>query len=37
MVQAQEPLLVGHVDPPSGVDINLPDQRSAGEPTPHID
>ena len=25
-----------HVDPPPGVDINTPDQRSAGEPTVHI-
>ncbi|MFL5846369.1 MAG: sulfatase [Solirubrobacteraceae bacterium] len=25
-----------HVDPPAGVDINTPDQRSASEPTVHI-
>jgi arylsulfatase A-like enzyme len=25
-----------HVDPPPGVDINLPDQQSAAEPTTHI-
>jgi hypothetical protein len=25
-----------HVDPPPGVDINTPDQRSAGDPTVHI-
>ena len=28
-----DPLLAGHVDPPPGVEINTPDQRSAGEPT----
>jgi N-sulfoglucosamine sulfohydrolase len=28
-----DPLLAGHVDPPSGVEINTPDQRSASEPT----
>jgi arylsulfatase A-like enzyme len=33
-----DPLLeAGHVHPPPGVDINLPDQRSASEPTVHID
>ena len=29
-------LLAGHVEPPSGVEINLPDQRSASEPTTGI-
>ncbi|MHB8241515.1 MAG: sulfatase family protein [Solirubrobacteraceae bacterium] len=33
MHDTDDPLLAGHVDPPSGVEINLPDQRSAGEPT----
>ncbi len=28
-----DPLLAGHVDPPSGVEINDPDQRSPTEPT----
>jgi arylsulfatase A-like enzyme len=33
-----DPLLhADHIDPPSGVDINLPDQRSASEPTVHVD
>ncbi|MDX6664284.1 MAG: N-sulfoglucosamine sulfohydrolase [Solirubrobacteraceae bacterium] len=33
-----DPLAVAdHVDPPHGVDINTPDQRSASEPTTHID
>jgi arylsulfatase A-like enzyme len=36
MVQTADPLLAGHVDPPSGVDINEPDQLSATEPTTHI-
>jgi arylsulfatase A-like enzyme len=31
-----DPLLAGHVDPPSGVEINLPEQRSASEPTTRI-
>jgi N-sulfoglucosamine sulfohydrolase len=37
MEETEDPLLAGHVDPPSGVDINLPDQLSASEPTTHID
>ncbi len=37
MRDTEDPLLAGHVDPPSGVDINLPDQRSASEPTTHIE
>ena len=28
-----DPLLAGHVDPPRGVEINDPDQRSAADPT----
>ena len=28
-----DPLLDGHVDPPPGVEVNDPDQRSASEPT----
>jgi N-sulfoglucosamine sulfohydrolase len=36
MTDTDDPLLAGHVDPPSGVDINLPDQRSASDPTTHI-
>jgi N-sulfoglucosamine sulfohydrolase len=36
MRDTDDPLLAGHVDPPSGVDINLPDQRSASDPTTHI-
>jgi N-sulfoglucosamine sulfohydrolase len=37
MEQTEDPLLAGHVDPPHGVEINTPDQRSASEPTTHID
>jgi N-sulfoglucosamine sulfohydrolase len=33
MRETEDPLLAGHVDPPPGVEINLPDQRSASEPT----
>jgi N-sulfoglucosamine sulfohydrolase len=36
MRDTEDPLLAGHVDPPAGVEINLPDQRSALEPTTHI-
>jgi N-sulfoglucosamine sulfohydrolase len=36
MVETDDPLLAGHVDPPPGVEINLPDQRSATEPTTRI-
>ena len=32
-VQTGDPLLAGHVDPPSGVEINEPDQLSATDPT----
>ena len=37
MVDTDDPLLAGHVDPPPGVDINLPDQLSATDPTIHIE
>jgi N-sulfoglucosamine sulfohydrolase len=37
MQQTDDPLLAGHVDPPAGVEINLPDQRSSNEPTIRID
>ena len=37
MRDTEDPLLAGHVDPPPGVDINLPDQRSATDPTIHIE
>jgi hypothetical protein len=33
MGDTDDPLLAGHVDPPPGVEINLPDQLSATEPT----
>lgn len=33
MRETDDPLLAGHVEPPPGVEINLPDQRSALEPT----
>jgi N-sulfoglucosamine sulfohydrolase len=36
MRETDDPLLAGHVDPPPGVEINLPDQRSASEPTTRI-
>jgi arylsulfatase A-like enzyme len=36
MRDTEDPLLAGHVDPPPGVEINLPDQRSASEPTVRI-
>jgi N-sulfoglucosamine sulfohydrolase len=36
MVETEDPLLAGHVDPPPGVDINLPDQQSALDPTVHV-
>jgi hypothetical protein len=36
MGDTQDPLLAGHVDPPPGVEINLPDQRSASDPTTRI-
>ena len=36
MRETEDPLLAGHVDPPPGVEINLPDQLSASEPTTHI-
>jgi N-sulfoglucosamine sulfohydrolase len=32
MHDTDDPLLAGHVDPPPGVEINSPDQRSASEP-----
>jgi N-sulfoglucosamine sulfohydrolase len=37
MRDTEDPLLAGHVDPPPGVEINLPDQRSASDPTTRID
>ncbi|HME02118.1 MAG TPA: sulfatase [Solirubrobacteraceae bacterium] len=37
MRDTEDPLLGGHVDPPPGVEINLPDQRSATEPTVRIE
>ena len=33
MRDTEDPLLAGHVDPPPGVEVNLPDQLSASEPT----
>jgi arylsulfatase A-like enzyme len=33
MRETHDPLLAGHVDPPPGVEINAPGQRSALEPT----
>jgi hypothetical protein len=36
MRETGDPLLAGHVDPPPGVEINLPDQLSATEPTTRI-
>jgi N-sulfoglucosamine sulfohydrolase len=33
MRDTDDPLLAGHVDPPHGVEINLPDQLSATDPT----
>ncbi len=37
MRDTEDPLLAGHVDPPPGVEINLPDQLSATEPTIRIE
>jgi N-sulfoglucosamine sulfohydrolase len=37
MRDTDDPLLAGHVDPPHGVEINLPDQLSATEPTVRIE
>jgi len=37
MQDTGDPLLAGHVDPPPGVEINLPDQLSASDPTVRID
>jgi arylsulfatase A-like enzyme len=34
--ETDDPLLAGFVDPPRGVEINLPEQRSASEPTVRI-
>ena len=36
MRATDDPLLTGHVDPPAGAEINLPDQRSASDPTTRI-
>ena len=32
MERTEDPLRTGHVDPPPGVELNTPDQRSAGDP-----
>jgi N-sulfoglucosamine sulfohydrolase len=37
MLDTEDPLLAGHVDPPHGVEINLPDQLSASEPTTRVE
>ncbi len=37
MRDTDDPLLAGYVDPPPGVEINLPDQLSATEPTTRIE
>ncbi len=37
MHDTDDPLLAGHVDPPPGVEINLPDQSSATDPTTLIE
>jgi N-sulfoglucosamine sulfohydrolase len=37
MRETDDPLLAGHVDPPPGVEINLPDQRSASDPTIRVE
>ena len=37
MRDTEDPLLAGRVDPPVGVEINLPDQTSATEPTIRIE
>jgi arylsulfatase A-like enzyme len=37
MRETDDPLLAGHVDPPPGVEINDPDQRSATDPTTRVD
>ncbi|MCW3020565.1 MAG: sulfatase [Solirubrobacterales bacterium] len=37
MRDTEDPLLAGHVDPPPGVEINLPDQLSATDPTVRIE
>ena len=36
MRDTDDPLLAGHVDPPPGVEINLPDQLSASDPTTRV-
>jgi N-sulfoglucosamine sulfohydrolase len=36
MRETGDPLLAGHVDPPPGVEVNMPDQRSAADPTTRI-
>ncbi|HWX51816.1 MAG TPA: sulfatase [Solirubrobacteraceae bacterium] len=36
MRETDDPLLAGHVDPPSGVEINQPDQRSSSDPTTRV-
>ena len=36
MRETRDPLLAGHVDPPPGVEITLPDQRSAADPTTRV-
>ena len=37
MRDTEDPLLAGHVDPPPGVEINLPDQLAASEPTTRVE
>ena len=37
MRETEDPLLSGHVDPPPGVEINLPDQLSPRDPTVRIE
>jgi arylsulfatase A-like enzyme len=37
MRETDDPLLAGHVDPPPGVEINQPDQRSASDPTTRVE
>jgi len=37
MRDTQRPAAGGHVDPPPGVEINLPDQLSASDPTIRIE
>ncbi len=36
MRETDDPLLAGHVDPPPGVELNEPDERSATDPTSRV-